>query len=88
MIWPIRIPGTHLNIDGYRPYLDPYGFSSAYYNFGGYLSNRPLVQPLPYPSITSMIDMYTDIQRAVAVGIDAFLLNFWYGPETPAGNRN
>ena len=25
--------------------------------------------------------MYTDIQRAVAVGIDAFLLNFWYGPE-------
>ncbi|AUX20311.1 uncharacterized protein SOCEGT47_007790 [Sorangium cellulosum] len=65
--------------DYYVGWLQPTG---QYEGIGGWLRDRPIpILPVP-PSEASYLrsDMKTDIQTAAAVGVDGFLINFWFPP--------
>ncbi|MGK3996965.1 endo-1,3-alpha-glucanase family glycosylhydrolase [Sorangium sp. So ce1024] len=66
-------------VDNYTGWLQPTG---TYEGIGGWLRDRPVpILPVP-PTETDWRkrDMRLDIETAAAVGIDGFLINFWFGP--------
>ncbi|WP_437735064.1 endo-1,3-alpha-glucanase family glycosylhydrolase [Sorangium sp. So ce1335] len=66
-------------VDNYTGWLQPTG---TYAPIGGWLRDRPVpILPVP-PTETDWRkrDMRLDIETAAAVGIDGFLINFWFGP--------
>lgn len=68
--------------DGYAASLDPAGFHGGFFASGNWIRNRPIPVTTP-ATVNSYVaqDLSLDVTLAANIGIDAFLLNFWYGPE-------
>ena len=68
--------------DGWADWLKPTGFGNQYINWGGYVRNRPLLLSPPAAQNYSdyVQDMLLDVTLAAEIGIDAFMMNFWYYP--------
>lgn len=89
-------PFRYYTTDGYVGLLSPSGYVSPTVNTGseysingGFLRGRPLpfaaspARAAAARNITDIrSDMLTDITLAAEIGIDAFLMNFWYGPSS------
>src|SRR5258708_38488041 len=80
-------PFRYYTTDGYVGLLSPTGSQFSY--SGGYLRGRPLPFAPPATAATQSNgdirdDMTTDITFAAEIGIDAFLMNIWYGPSGSA----
>ncbi len=69
-------------VDGYNVLLNPAGLSDAYFASGSELRNRPIpLNQLGSADTYIAQDLSLDVALAANIGIDAFLLNCWYGPE-------
>lgn len=82
-----EFPFRYYGSDGYAAALNPAGFGSAYFSSGSAIRNKPVQLP-QYASgnyVTTDAqaeqDLSSDVTLAAEIGIDAFLLNCWYGPE-------
>jgi hypothetical protein len=78
---PMRYYTHQPSYDGYVDALDPAGEKEKHFHAGGYLRNRPIPVPMPFPAGYAEAGAYHDIQLAAEIGIDAFMMNCWYGPE-------
>jgi len=78
---PLRYYSHKNTYDGYIDALDPAGEQGKHFKAGGYIRNRPIPAPMPLPADFAAKGAYLDIQLAAEIGIDAFMMNCWYGPE-------
>lgn len=68
--------------DGYATSLNPAGFADEYFSSGNWIRNRPIPVTATATASTYVAqDLSLDVTLAANIGIDAFLLNCWYGPE-------
>lgn len=82
-----EFPFRYYGSNGYASALNPAGFGSAYFGSGSVMRNQPI--PLPQSVTATYVttyaqaeqDLLSDVTLAAQIGIDAFLLNCWYGPE-------
>ncbi|MDR3465857.1 MAG: endo-1,3-alpha-glucanase family glycosylhydrolase [Xanthobacteraceae bacterium] len=82
--FPFRYYGDPSATDGYAVSLNPAGFSDQFFGAGNWMRNRPI--PLAEAvqvdtDADAQKDLALDVALAANIGIDAFLLNCWYGPE-------
>lgn len=72
--YPISLDNQPAETDYYtRNYLDPDGEGGIHRDYGGLLRERPWPRP-PWPagSEWEVLDMETEVRRAIAIGLDGF----------------
>lgn len=80
-VLPLRYYSRQNSYDGYVDALDPSGEKGKHFGAGGYVRNRPIPAPMPLPDGFAKQGAYQDIQLAAEIGVDAFMMDCWYGPE-------
>lgn len=80
--YPIRyFENVDPSIDTYSDWLRPLDVA------GGRFRDRPLPRPPSYGNYM-LSDYQEDIRTAAAAGLDAFMMNVWYGPEDKRWNNS
>lgn len=81
--YPIRFANENPAEDIYADWLKPRG---DYKSIGGRLRDRP-VPRMPGTSDFIFLDQLEDVSTAASAGLDAFLMNTWFGQDDNRWNR-